>query len=129
MMPELLARLDAIGILVNNAVVRYFAPVEMFPPEGWQEALAATCPLQITRLALPGMKRRGWGRIVNMGPIYSARATLNRVDCVTTKTAILGLSAVCRTPMQKAAPIGAGAASRGCIADARKGLERHASVL
>jgi 3-hydroxybutyrate dehydrogenase len=51
-----------------------------------------SAPFHITRLALPGMKQRGWGRIVNMGSIYSARATANRVDYVTTKTAILGFT-------------------------------------
>jgi 3-hydroxybutyrate dehydrogenase len=94
MMEELLARFDAISIVVNNAVVRHFAPVEIFPPERWEEALAVnlTAPFHITRLALPAMRKLGWGRIVNMASIYSARATMNRVDYVTTKTAILGFT-------------------------------------
>jgi len=94
MMAELLARLGAISIAVNNAVVRHFAPMERFPPERWEEALAVnlSAPFHITRLALPGMKQRGWGRIINMGSIYSARATENRVVYVTTKTAILGFT-------------------------------------
>jgi len=94
MMAELLTRLGAISIVVNNAVVRHFAPVEMFPPERWEEALAVnlSAPFHITRLALPGMKRQSWGRIINMASIYSVRATANRVDYVTTKTAILGFT-------------------------------------
>jgi 3-hydroxybutyrate dehydrogenase len=94
MMADLMARLDVISIAVNNAVVRHFAPVEMFPPERWQEALAVnlSAPFHITRLALPAMKQSGWGRIINLGSIYSARATVNRVDYVTTKTAILGFT-------------------------------------
>jgi 3-hydroxybutyrate dehydrogenase len=93
-MAELLARAGAISIIVNNAVVRHFAPLEMFPPGRWEEALAVnlSAPFHITRLALPGMKERGWGRIVNMASIYSSRAAASRVDYVTTKTAILGFT-------------------------------------
>ena len=60
MMAELLGRLGAIDILVNNAVVRHFAPVEQFPPEKWDEALAVnlSAPFHLIRLALPAMKRR-----------------------------------------------------------------------
>jgi 3-hydroxybutyrate dehydrogenase len=94
MMAELLARTGTISIAVNNAVIRHFAPLEMFAPERWEEALAVnlSAPFHITRLALPGMKQQGWGRIVNMASIYSGRATANRVDYVTTKTAILGFT-------------------------------------
>jgi 3-hydroxybutyrate dehydrogenase len=94
MMDRLLGRLGAIDILVNNAVVRHFAPVEAFAPERWEEALAVnlSAPFHLIRLALPGMKQRGWGRIVNLASIYSTRAVENRIDYVTTKTAILGIT-------------------------------------
>src|SRR5919198_6252574 len=94
MMADLLGRLGAIDILVNNAVVRHFAPVEQFPPDKWDEALAVnlSAPFHLIRLALPAMKRRNWGRIVNMASIYSSRAVSDRIDYVTTKTAILGIT-------------------------------------
>ena len=94
MMAELLGRLDAIDILVNNAVVRHFSPIENFPPERWDEALAVnlSAPFHLIRLALPAMKTRGWGRIINMASIYSTRAVADRIDYVTTKTAILGMT-------------------------------------
>lgn len=81
-------------IVVNNAVVRHFGAVEDFSPDHWDEALAVnlSAPFHTIRLALPGMKARGWGRIVNMASIYSHFATVNRVDYVTTKTALLGLT-------------------------------------
>ena len=83
-----------IDILVNNAVVRHFAPVETFAPEHWEEALAVnlSAPFHLIRLALPAMKTRGWGRIINMASIYSSRAVADRIDYVTTKTAILGMT-------------------------------------
>ena len=94
MMAALLDRLGAIDIVINNAVVRHFASTEEFPPERWEEALAVnlSAPFHLTRLVLPGMKKTGWGRIVNMASIYSTRATENRIDYVTTKTAILGMT-------------------------------------
>ena len=94
MMTGLLGRVGAIDILVNNAVVRHFSPVEHFPPERWDEALAVnlSAPFHLIRLALPAMKQRHWGRIINMASIYSTRAIADRVDYVTTKTAILGMT-------------------------------------
>jgi 3-hydroxybutyrate dehydrogenase len=94
MMDALITKLVAVDIVINNAVVRHFAAVEDFPPERWDEALAVnlSAPFHISRLALPGMKQRGWGRIINMSSIYASRAVENRIDYVTTKTAILGLT-------------------------------------
>lgn len=84
----------AIDILVNNAVVRHFSPVEEFPVERWNEALAVnlSAVFHTIRLALPGMRRRGWGRIINVASPYSFFAIANRIDYVTTKTALLGLT-------------------------------------
>jgi 3-hydroxybutyrate dehydrogenase len=94
MMADLQARFGGIGILVNNAVVRHFSPVEHFPPERWDEALAVnlSAPFHLIRLALPGMKQRKWGRIINMASIYATRAVVDRIDYVTTKTAIVGMT-------------------------------------
>ncbi|RXT54314.1 SDR family oxidoreductase [Bradyrhizobium betae] len=93
-MADLLDRCGAIEILVNNAVVRHFSAIEQFPLEKWDQALAVnlTAPFHLIRLALPGMKQRSWGRIINMGSIYSSRAVEDRIDYVTTKTAILGMT-------------------------------------
>ncbi|WP_271590565.1 SDR family oxidoreductase [Bradyrhizobium sp. CCBAU 53415] len=94
MMADLLDRCGAVDILVNNAVVRHFAAIERFPPERWEQALAVnlSAPFHLIRLALPAMKQRGWGRIINMGSIYSSRAVEDRIDYVTTKTAIAGMT-------------------------------------
>ncbi len=94
MMTALLGRIGAIDILVNNAVVRHFSPVEHFPTERWDQALAVnlSAPFHLIRLALPGMKARQWGRIINMASIYSTRAVPDRIDYVTTKTAIVGMT-------------------------------------
>ncbi|AWM01792.1 SDR family oxidoreductase [Bradyrhizobium amphicarpaeae] len=94
MMADLHVRCGAIDILVNNAVVRHFSAIEQFPPEKWEQALAVnlSAPFHLIRLALPAMKQRNWGRIVNLGSIYSSRAVEDRIDYVTTKTAIAGMT-------------------------------------
>lgn len=81
-------------VLVNNAVVRHFAPVEDFPVARWDEAIAVnlSAAFHTIRAALPAMRRRGWGRIVNVASVYSFIAAPNRIDYVTTKTALLGLT-------------------------------------
>ena len=60
----------------------------------WDEALAVdlSAPFHLIRLVLPAMKKRGWGRIFNIASIYSTRAVADRIDYVTTKTAILGMT-------------------------------------
>ena len=88
------AQFGGIDILVNNAVVRHFAPIEQFKPQDWDRALAVnlSSAFHTTRLALPGMRERDFGRIVNMASIFGTRAVVNRVDYVTTKTAMIGLT-------------------------------------
>jgi 3-hydroxybutyrate dehydrogenase len=88
------ASLGPLDILVNNAVTRHFSPVEAFPTEQWERALAVnlSAPFHAIRLVLPHMRRAGWGRIVNLASIYSFKGTANRIDYVTTKTALLGMT-------------------------------------
>jgi 3-hydroxybutyrate dehydrogenase len=88
------ARHGGIDVLVNNAVTRHFSPVTEFPVEAWDRALAVnlSAAFHTIRLSLPGMRERGWGRIFNMTSVYGMRAVANRVDYVTTKTALIGLT-------------------------------------
>ena len=91
---ETRAALGGIGILVNNAVIRHFAPIVDFAPADWDKALAVnlSAAFHATRLALPFMRERNFGRIFNMTSVYGSRGTVNRVDYVTTKSALLGLT-------------------------------------
>lgn len=83
-----------VDILVNNAVVRHTAPVDGFGADEWDEAVAVnlSAAFHTIRTALPGMKRKEWGRIVNVSSIYGLRGAANRVAYVTTKTALIGLT-------------------------------------
>jgi 3-hydroxybutyrate dehydrogenase len=89
-----LAQLGAVDVLVNNAVVRHFAPIEALPPEAWDRALAVnvSSAFHAVRLLLPRMRERRFGRIVNMSSAYGSRGAVNRVDYVTTKSALLGFT-------------------------------------
>jgi 3-hydroxybutyrate dehydrogenase len=84
----------AVDIVINNAVVRHTAPVEMFGTLEWDEGLAVnvSAAFHTIRLTVPGMKQRNWGRIVNVSSIYGLRGAVNRVSYVTSKTALLGLT-------------------------------------
>lgn len=87
-------RFGGIDILVNNAVTRHYAPIEAFPVEKWDQALAVnlSAAFHTVRLALPGMKQRNWGRIINMGSIHATRLVRDRIDYMTTKAAIIGFT-------------------------------------
>ena len=91
------ALIDAVGeidVLVNNAAIRHFGPVENTATEDWNLDLAVTlsAAFHLIRLTLPGMRRRGWGRIINMSSIYGLVGAIDRVGYVTTKTALIGLT-------------------------------------
>lgn len=88
------AALGPVDILVNNAVVRHFARIVDFTPADWDRALAVnlSAAFHAIRLAVPSMRERDFGRIFNMTSVYGSRGTVNRVDYVTTKSALLGLT-------------------------------------
>lgn len=86
--------LGGVDILINNAVVRHFAPIVDFPADRWEAALAVnlSAAFHAIRSVLPGMREQNFGRIFNMTSVYSLRGTPDRVDYVTTKAALLGLT-------------------------------------
>jgi len=89
--------IDAFGgvdILVNNAVVRHFASIHEFPVEAWDRSMAVniSAAFHTIRLAVPGMRARSWGRIINLSSIYGLIGATNRVDYVTSKTALIGMT-------------------------------------
>ena len=89
-----LEQFGCIDILVNNAVTRHFSPIEAFPTERWDQALAVnlSAPFYFVKAFLPLMRQAGWGRVINMTSVYGSRGTPNRIDYVTTKSALIGMT-------------------------------------
>lgn len=87
-------RFGGVDIVVNNAVVRHFSPIESLSTEQWNNSLTVniSAAFHCVRLALPGMREKGWGRVINLSSIFGARGAENRIDYVTTKTALLGMT-------------------------------------
>jgi len=94
MVRETERRFGGVDILVNNAVVRHYDKIEDFPVDKWDRAIAVdlSAAFHAIRLTMRGMKARGWGRIINMSSIHGRMAVPNRVDYVTAKHALIGLT-------------------------------------
>ena len=94
MFGEAAAELGAVDILVNNAGTQHVAPVDQFPVEKWDLiiALNLTAAFHCIRHALPGMKSKGWGRIVNTASAHSLVASPNKSAYVAAKHGIAGLT-------------------------------------
>jgi 3-hydroxybutyrate dehydrogenase len=83
-----------IDILVNNAGIQHVAPVEEFPIEKWDQIIAInlSSAFHTIRAALPGMKARKWGRIINTASAHSLVASPFKSAYVTAKHGLAGLT-------------------------------------
>jgi len=82
------------SILVNNAGIQFVAPVEDFPTEKWDAILAVnlSAVFHTTRLCLPSMRQRGWGRIINTASAHSLVASPNKAPYVAAKHGVAGFT-------------------------------------
>jgi len=89
-------RFGKVDIAVNNAVTRTWGEIDTLPVEKWDYAVAVnlTAPFHVIRLTMPGMKRRQWGRIINLASNYGLSGTRRRVDYVATKHGLVGMTKV-----------------------------------
>ena len=83
-------------ILVNNAGIQFVAPIEEFPVEKWDAILAInlTSAFHTTAAALPGMRKAGWGRIVNIASAHGLTASPYKSAYVAAKHGMVGLTKV-----------------------------------
>jgi 3-hydroxybutyrate dehydrogenase len=88
--------LGGLDILVNNAGIQYTSPVEDFPTARWNEILAVnlSAAFHTIRLALPGMREQGWGRIVNTASVHGLVASVHKAAYVAAKHGVVGLTRV-----------------------------------
>ena len=94
MMKKAIDQFGAIDILVNNAGVQHVAPVDEFPVDKWDLiiALNLSSAFHTTRLALPAMKKRRWGRIVNIASAHALVASPFKSAYVSAKHGLAGFT-------------------------------------
>ena len=94
MMKFAAAQFGRTDILVNNAGIQHVAPVEDFPPEKWDAIIAInlSAVFHTTRHALPAMKAKGWGRVINTASAHSLVASPNKSAYVAAKHGVAGFT-------------------------------------
>jgi 3-hydroxybutyrate dehydrogenase len=90
------AALGSVDILVNNAGVQHVDKVENFPDEKWDFVIAVnlSAAFHATKAAVPGMKKRGWGRVINIASAHGVVASDSKAAYVASKHGIIGLTKV-----------------------------------
>jgi len=85
-----------LDILVNNAGVQFVAAIEDFPDERWDAIIAINLSAVFhgMKAAIPGMRRRGWGRIVNIASVHGLVASAQKVAYVAAKHGVVGMTKV-----------------------------------
>ena len=85
-----------VDILVNNAGIQHVAPMEGFPTERWDAIIAVnlSAVFHSSRLALPGMRQRGWGRIINIASVHGLVGSVHKAAYVAAKHGVVGLTKV-----------------------------------
>jgi 3-hydroxybutyrate dehydrogenase len=96
MVEQAVRELGGIDILVNNAGIQYVSPIEEFPADKWDAVIAInlSAAFHAIRVALPHMRARNWGRIVNIASTHGLVASSNKAAYVASKHGILGLTKV-----------------------------------
>lgn len=89
-------KLGGVDILVNNAGIQFVSPIDEFPIEKWDAILSInlTSAFHTIRNALPGMKKKGWGRIINIASAHGLVASPFKSAYVSAKHGLVGLTKV-----------------------------------
>lgn len=94
MMAQAASTFGGVDILVNNAGIQYVAAVDEFPDAKWEAILAInlSSAFYTIKAALPGMKARGWGRIINIASAHGLVASPFKAAYVAAKHGVVGLT-------------------------------------
>ncbi len=94
MLGSAIAEFGAVDVLVNNAGIQHVAPVEEFPLAKWDAIIAInlSAAFHTTRFAVPAMKKKGWGRIVNVASAHALVASPYKTAYVAAKHGIAGFT-------------------------------------
>jgi 3-hydroxybutyrate dehydrogenase len=93
---ELMNQVGGVDILVNNAGIQHTSPIEDFPSDKWNLImnLMLSAPFFTTKAALPSMKSKGWGRIINIASVHGLVASPFKSAYVSAKHGVIGLTKV-----------------------------------
>ena len=96
MVTQAVAAMGSVDILVNNAGIQHVAPIENFPDEQWDRVIAVNLSaiFHATKAVIPGMKAKGWGRIINIASAHGLVASPNKVAYVAAKHGVVGMTKV-----------------------------------
>lgn len=96
MVEQATKELGQVDILVNNAGIQHTAPIESFPAEKWDSIIAInlSATFHAIRAALPQMKARNWGRVINIASAHGLVASANKVAYVAAKHGVIGMTKV-----------------------------------
>ncbi len=85
-----------VDILVNNAGIQFVAPIEDFPDDRWDAVIGINLSAVFhgTKAVIPGMKKKGWGRIINIASAHGLVASAQKAAYVAAKHGVLGLTKV-----------------------------------
>jgi 3-hydroxybutyrate dehydrogenase len=94
MVADCTAQLGGPDILINNAGIQHVSPIDSFPDDKWDAIIAIilSSAYHTTKAALPGMKAKGWGRIINTGSMHSLVASPYKSAYNAAKHGIAGLT-------------------------------------
>ena len=96
MIAAAIKELGRVDIVVNNAGIQYVAPIQDFPDEKWEQIIAInlSAAFYTTKAALPDMKKRNWGRIINIASAHGLVASVEKVGYVSAKHGLVGMTKV-----------------------------------
>jgi 3-hydroxybutyrate dehydrogenase len=88
--------LGSLDILVNNAGIQFVAPIEEFPDEKWEDIIGINLSsvFYAMKAAIPAMKAKGWGRIINIASAHGLVASTNKIAYVAAKHGVVGATKV-----------------------------------
>lgn len=91
---QVIAGFGPIDVLINNAGLQHVSAIDEFPDDMWSRIIQVmlTAPFQLMKAVLPGMKQRGWGRVINIASVHGLIASPFKGAYIAAKHGLVGLT-------------------------------------